>query len=58
MVTTEYAVLSTEELLQFTIMTGTRTPLEIELAQRLEVAVDTLRGVFTPERISFVERLA
>jgi DNA repair protein RadC len=58
MVTTEYAVLSTEELLQFTIMTGHRTPLEIELAQRLEQAVDMLKGVFTPERIGYVERLA
>lgn len=58
MVTTEYAVLSTEELLQFAIMSGNRTPLEIELAQRLEQSVDMIKSVFRPEVIEYVEHLA
>lgn len=37
---TEYAVLTTDELVQFALSRISRTPLEVELANRLTIAND------------------
>jgi hypothetical protein len=42
---TEYAWMDTEELLLFVINRDISTPLEFELAQRLIVAIDKMKGL-------------
>jgi hypothetical protein len=41
---TEYASLTAEELIQFALMREGATSLEIELAQKLMIAVDMIEG--------------
>lgn len=57
MTRTEYAVLTTEELINFCAMKPERTPLETELYQRLESAVDMLNNVYDNERVLRAEWL-
>lgn len=58
MVTTEFSVLTTKELLDYCVFSATdRTPLEIELTQRLEQAVDMMRDAVSDRLIDYVEGL-
>lgn len=58
MVTTEFSVFTTKELLDYCVFSATdRTPLEVELTQRLEQAVEMMRGMVSAEVIDYVEEL-
>lgn len=49
MIRTEFAVCTTEELINFALLRDNRTSMEIELAQRLMLAIDKIERMEPPE---------